>query len=242
MNRQAIHSIPHPYHEAFFNHDGFTGENLPQSRRTLPDVSKMGLWSLTRYALTTITSLQKQVSVTQDLLQEKDDEIALLRQLATTDPLTGLLNRRGFLNELEKELCKTHRDTSRGGLLIMIDLDNFKAINDRYGHNVGDEALRLVSQTLTAHIRKMDTAARLGGDEFVLIFANAHPIETSARLQKLARKLNSLSLKTDEDFIPIRASLGIQSYDKGDNMDAVLRKADGNMYENKRRKDVEETV
>tara|TARA_B100001750_G_C15510148_1_gene603069 strand:+ start:2150 stop:2890 length:741 start_codon:yes stop_codon:yes gene_type:complete len=208
--------------------------NTLQHLATERNFNKTNFWTLTQYALNAIRSLQKELASAQKSLHEKNDYIEQLERLATTDSLTTLLNRRGFMDALEKELTKTNRDMVKGGLLIMIDLDNFKAINDTYGHQAGDEALVLVAQTLNAHVRKMDTAARMGGDEFVLIFSNAHPVETSARLQKLARKLNSLTLKWKDETIAIRASLGIQPYTKGDRMEVVLSKADSDMYNTKR--------
>ena len=210
--------------------------NTLEQLATESNFSKTNFWTLTQYALTAIRSLQKDLSKAHNDLIQKNEHIEKLERLVTTDPLTSILNRRGFLDTLEKELSLTNREQADGGLLIMIDLDNFKAINDTYGHSAGDEALKLVAQTLNAHIRKMDSAARLGGDEFVLIFSNAHPIEASARLQKLARKLNNLSLKWNDNYIAIRASLGIHGYEKGDSMHTILAKADSDMYNSKRGK------
>lgn len=200
------------------------------------EINKGNFWALTQYALGTIRALQHDLRASQAALEEKEERIRLLEHLSTTDMLTGLLNRRGFMEALEKELVKTNRDMVKGGLLIAIDLDNFKTINDTHGHAAGDEALKLVAQTLNAHIRRMDTAARLGGDEFVLIFSNAHKIESSARLQKLARKLNTLSLKWKDDFVPIRASIGVHAYNKGESMETVMAKADSDMYTMKKDK------
>jgi diguanylate cyclase (GGDEF)-like protein len=241
MTQQALptpyekkYKILHPSMHAHNDH-GFILNTL-QQLATEQNFNKTNFWTLTQYALNTIRALQKDVTDAHNLLVQKNEQIELLERLATTDPLTGLMNRRGFLDAMEKELCKTNRDKIEGGLVIIIDLDNFKMINDTHGHEAGDEALNLVAQTLNAHIRKMDTAARLGGDEFILIFANAHPIEASARLQKLARKLNSLSLKWNGDHLPIRASLGIHAYEKGDSMNKVLSNADSDMYKAKKEK------
>lgn len=215
------------------NDHGFVLNTL-QHLATETNFNKTNFWTLTQYALNAIRALQNDLNAANASLAEKNERIEALERLATTDSLTTLLNRRGFMDAIEKELDKTNRDLAKGGILIMIDLDNFKSINDTYGHDAGDEALVQVAHTLNAHVRKMDTAARLGGDEFVLIFSNAHPIETSARLQKLARKLNSLTLKWNDEHIAIRASLGIQTYEKGDRLDTILSKADADMYNTKR--------
>src|SRR5687767_2983590 len=120
----------------------------------------------------------------EDRISAQDMRIALLESIATSDELTGLMNRRGFFEAFSRELDRVNRGQSGNGLVILIDLDNFKPINDTYGHPAGDAALKLVARTLAADIRKMDVAARLGGDEFVLLFANATREAAAARLQK----------------------------------------------------------
>src|SRR5690606_4208354 len=122
---------------------------------------------------------------------------------------------------------------SEGGLLILIDLDNFKAINDTYGHQAGDAALKLVAATLSADIRLMDTAARLGGDEFVLLLANTDRIKAAARARDLIGRLNALSLIWLGAEIPVRASLGLREYTSGDTAERIFGDADTAMYESK---------
>lgn len=176
------------------------------------------------------------LSAYQQIAQELEaahHRIQELERLATTDEMTGLVNRRGFMESFEKEVDRTNRGMSTGGLLIMIDLDNFKMINDTYGHAAGDEALKLVAKTLQSHIRKMDVAARLGGDEFVLLFANAGKTRALGRAQSLALKLNSLTLKWQGHKIPVRASIGIKDYSEGDQIDTIFAQADATMYEAK---------
>ena len=102
-----------------------------------------------------------------------------MEELATTDFLTGLHNGAGFDAAFAKEIDRTGRGLSKGGLLVIIDLDNFKMINDMYGHQAGDACLKLVAQTLAHEIRTMDTAARLGGDEFILLLSDADPVKAT---------------------------------------------------------------
>ena len=101
------------------------------------------------------------------LLARQQARIDELSRLATTDELTGLLNRRGFIQVFERELDRIGREKrsglkrQQGGVVVMIDLDNFKTINDMYGIEASDAALKLVAKTLKMDIRKMDVAARL---------------------------------------------------------------------------------
>ncbi len=183
-------------------------------------------------------SLLKQANTMIERAEEKltaqEGRIAHLENLTTTDELTGLQNRRGFYQTFTRELDRCVRGQSQGGLLVLIDLDNFKHINDTYGHLAGDAALRLVARTLTETIRLMDVAARLGGDEFVLLLSNTTKKEAASRGQDLAWQLNNLSLAWYGQEIPVRASVGFRSYKAGDKAEKIFNEADTELYANKR--------
>lgn len=170
------------------------------------------------------------------LIESQARRIAALEDLTTTDELTGLKNRRGFFEAFTQDLDRCNRGLSAGGLLILVDLDNFKAVNDTYGHLAGDACLRLVARTLANEIRVMDAAARLGGDEFVLLLSNTTKGEAAARAQDLAWQLNRLALAWYGESIPVRASLGLQGYKAGDGADRVFGEADLRLYADKDRK------
>ena len=172
----------------------------------------------------------------EEKLQKQEKRIGDLESLATTDELTGLQNRRGFYQTFIRELDRCERGQSKGGLLVLIDLDNFKHINDTYGHLAGDAALRLVARTLNDAIRLMDVTARLGGDEFVLLLSNTTKEEAAARGQELIRQLNNLSLAWYGNEIPVRASIGFRSYSEGDVAETVFNEADTELYANKRQR------
>lgn len=166
-------------------------------------------------------------------VSEQAARIAHLEMLATTDELSGLKNRRGFIEAFRAELDRCVRGLSAGGLLVLIDLDNFKAINDTHGHAAGDACIRLVAASLAGDVRLMDTAARLGGDEFVLLLSNTTREKAAGRAQQLAWRLNNLSLAWEGDVIQVRASLGLKSYGPGDSADDIFRAADDDLYERK---------
>jgi len=131
---------------------------------------------------------------------------------------------------------RLERNPSETSLLLMIDLDNFKTINDTYGHDCGDMALKLVADTLQHTIRRMDITARLGGDEFVVLLSQAKTEKTLDRVQDLARKLNSLILQHKGHKIQISASVGIHTLRKGDSFEMAMAQADKEMYKKKRAK------
>lgn len=199
---------------------------------------------LSRTMKTTIAMLRHAYQMIEDaeaLIMRQESRIAQLEALATTDELTGLTNRRGFFDAFMAELDRCARGVSQGGLLVMIDLDNFKTINDTFGHMAGDACLRLVARSLQGEVRAMDVAARLGGDEFVLLLSNTTKQSAAARAQDIAWRLNHLALAWYGEEIPIQASLGIKDYKRGDRPDSIFNAADMALYDRKRKRQ-EQTV
>lgn len=180
------------------------------------------------------TSTAELLKKAQEIIAKSEDRIQELERLSMTDELTGIMNRRGFLKTFNRELDRVNRGQSEGGLLIMIDLDNFKAINDNHGHAAGDMALKVVASTLANDIRLMDIVARMGGDEFVISFANTNRKAALERAQFLIKKLNNLSFVWQGDEVDVRASLGLREYKKGCKANKIFSDADKNMYENKK--------
>lgn len=167
-----------------------------------------------------------------EMLKEQLRELELV---ATTDLLTGLKNRRGFEDNFARELDRTRRGKSVGGVLVVIDLDSFKAINDTYGHQAGDACLKLVADVLREEIRAMDSASRLGGDEFVLLMTDTTQELLLTRVQNIAWRLNHLSLDWQGIAIAINASVGMRPYRAGDTAEVVFAEADQHMYQDKKR-------
>jgi diguanylate cyclase (GGDEF)-like protein len=115
----------------------------------------------------------------------------------------------------------------------MIDLDNFKTVNDTHGHMAGDAVLKLVAKTLATEVRKTDIAARIGGDEFVLMLSNTTKAKAVARAQMISWQLNNLSLAWYGDVISIQASIGLKEFDKDDHIENIIESADKTLYANK---------
>ncbi len=159
--------------------------------------------------------------------------IESLESLLTTDELTGITNRRGFFQALSREMDRVNRDLNEGGLLIMIDLDHFKAINDTHGHQAGDACLKAVADFLMGEVRAMDTAARLGGDEFILLFPRTNREKAMKRAQNMALRLNALKVEWNGLSFPIKASVGLRNFVAGDRIEDILESADLDMYEQK---------
>src|SRR5713101_7516067 len=145
--------------------------------------------------------------------------------LAVTDPLTGLGNYRRLVEALDAEVKRTGR-TGRPFAVLLLDLDQLKKINDRYGHLIGSQALCCLADVLRVHCRGIDTAARYGGDEFALIL----PETTAAAARLVASRIRS-RLATDSLQPLFSASIGVAVYPQdGQTIEALLRTADRELY------------
>ena len=164
-----------------------------------------------------------------DIMEQKTAEDRIV-YLAEHDSLTGLINRRRFQEELERSIAYTQRYKQQGALLF-VDLDQFKYINDTYGHQYGDEYLLDVSRRLAKVLRKTDILGRLGGDEFGVIIPSVTEEETETVANALLGTLSQEMIECDNKLIHISASIGIaffptQGYVASD----LLAKADAAMY------------
>lgn len=211
--------------------DILANKNAPQEKS-----EKAAHTPLPQHITDLLRTAYQAIEKAEDTISNQNARIKALEGLLTTDELTGLCNRRGLLDALARESDRMTRGQSSGGLLIMIDLDLFKDINDTHGHAAGDAALRKVAAFLLEHVRDMDVAARLGGDEFVLLLPNATKSMIFNRATQIRKGLNALSFAFDGKTIPVRASLGLKDYIPGCNIDHILHAADQDLYADKNRR------
>lgn len=159
-----------------------------------------------------------------------------LWHLANHDGLTGLPNRMLLMDRLNQLLARVQRQGKRLAVMFL-DIDDFKRVNDNYGHEVGDQLLKFVAERLRAVIRAEDTAARMSGDEFILLIEAVENVETVEVVrEKISQKLAE-GILVDDQLICIRTSIGIAIFpEDGDNPDALIKQADVRMYEDKKNK------
>lgn len=165
-----------------------------------------------------------------ELLQAR---MAQVEALVDTDELTGLLNKRGFTSGLERALAAARRHGD-AGVLAYFDLDDFKRVNDTWGHQAGDRVLQGVGQLLSSNVRSCDLVARLHGDEFAVVLLRSTVKHGLEKIASLEARLNTASVPFADIRIPVRASVGAVPYGAGMDVQAALDAADKAMYGRKR--------
>ncbi len=222
------------------NRMGRQGEELKahleqlKSASTEPDIKNIcrDILFKTQRIIDGNSELKNNVHKTISELDSLTLELKSLRKAAKTDMLTGLLNRRGFEDAIAKPMKQAQKE-NEPLTLIIADLDQFKRINDTYGHLTGDNVLKLLSKLLRKHIKGKDVAARFGGEEFIMAlpetkkdggFILAEQIRTSLEKMRWQTKSEGKDLGT------ITISLGVAQFIAGENLDALIARADKALY------------
>jgi len=167
-----------------------------------------------------------------ETLTERHELISKLETLARTDALTGLPNRRAFFERAEVEIHRSERHAAPLSL-IAIDIDHFKKINDRYGHDGGDQVLRAFARSVIGLLRDVDMAARIGGEEFVVLLPDTGQAPARIVAERLRQGLGGLRIRHHDDEIRFTVSLGIAEFRSGETLKTWLARADAALYEAK---------
>lgn len=172
--------------------------------------------------------------------EEMAGEIAQLRlrileleHAADTDPLVPVYNRRAFLREISRAQTVMKRYDMLS-TLIFFDLNDFKSVNDRFGHGVGDELLKMIGAVLQDGVRDCDMVARLGGDEFGILLFKSDVAVAHAKAQALCCRIADQAVQLPTGSVGITAAWGVSPCEPGDSVEQVLARADRAMYMSKR--------
>ncbi|HZT49395.1 MAG TPA: diguanylate cyclase [Hyphomicrobiaceae bacterium] len=212
------------------------GENLP--KKATPE--EIGI--IVKFLLAENAKMQHEAQELRACLEQSRSQIETLRshlaearEVCVRDPLTALGNRRCFDESLAKALAEAR---SRGTALslVLADIDNFKRVNDLFGHRIGDEILKMFARVLIDNVRTTDTVARYGGEEFAIILPGTQVDSARAMTERMRSQLESMQLAVNasgQQIGKITASFGIAELIPGDDAETLVERADAKLYEAK---------
>lgn len=181
-----------------------------------------------------LDSTQQYLQVIETDSRQLTDELTRVRLLSLTDELTGLPNRRAFLRRLEDEVARVQRYGFPLSMAL-IDLDKFKAINDKYGHAAGDEVLRVYSKNILSIFRHHDLVARYGGEEFAVLLPNTNADGAERSLTKVMNRASETRWRNNGSVMPVPTfSAGLAFYKPGETSSAFIERVDRALYRAKR--------
>ena len=245
--KQLIHQMLQEIGELGTTTDRFQS-NLGRYADTIDQADSLeSLTGVVREMVAESRSVQSVVAQTQVKLQEEhskalslgervrtlEDEIRKLSDEVSTDPLTQIANRRGMMRAFESEQARVERQGTTLAIGLL-DVDNFKKLNDQLGHQTGDEALKFLARRVSECLRPIDVVARYGGEEFVVMLPDTPADEGQQALTRLQRTLSAEFFTHDEHKVFITFSAGVTAYRPGEPIEAALERADVGLYEAKR--------
>ena len=169
--------------------------------------------------ITRTKTLELKLKATQDLLYAQ----------ANQDELTGLANRRAFVERGTRSVAKAHRNYANLSLFLF-DIDHFKNVNDQYGHLAGDSVLKSLSQVVQSQLRNYDLCARIGGEEFVILFVDGSPQKNLTIIERIRNEIEQTVFEFEQIPIRIKVSFGGTCLSAEDTLDTLLSRADKNLY------------
>lgn len=201
----------------------------PAGPSSIPELSGEDMPPQVRSA---VMQLVDELDRLKDELVAANERVIELEDMADEDPLVPVLNRRGFERELERTLAYVKRYKTPV-TLIYLDLDDFKGVNDRYGHAGGDAALKHFAQVLLANVRRSDLVGRLGGDEFAIVLHHADDVVATLKAEQLTQQVGGERVAFQGKEIRISVTAGATALRSDDTVQTLLERADQAMYEGK---------
>jgi len=175
---------------------------------------------------------RRQAENAEERVRQLEQELEHVSEQVREDQLTGTLNRRGLDDAMQREISRAQRKHTAMCVAIL-DLDNFKKLNDTYGHQAGDDALVHLATVVRKTLRPTDTVARFGGEEFVIVFAETDEKQAVEAMRRLQRELTKRFFLHDNERLLITFSAGVAALKPNETQEAILARADKAMYQAK---------
>lgn len=181
-------------------------------------------------------NMSKELDASRQRISKLNSSLQEATAIGLRDQLTEIGNRRCFDLELAEALS-TAKESRRPVSIIISDIDNFKKVNDAFGHQIGDEVLKYFAQLLKSSVRQQDTVTRFGGEEFAIILPDADVSVATSLAERIREQLNAKNLtirKTAQEIGRITASFGVAEYQRGETAESLVSRADTSLYEAKK--------
>jgi diguanylate cyclase len=172
---------------------------------------------------------RENVETSQEKIRKLQEELSQLSDAVRVDQLTGVLNRRGLDEAIAKEISRAQRGSNLLSVAFL-DIDNFKSLNDTYGHNAGDGALQHLAKVMQATVRPTDVVSRFGGEEFVILLPDTDVEQAVTTVKRLQRALTKQFFMSNNEKLLITFSAGVALLKAGETETTVLSRADQAMY------------
>lgn len=213
-----------------------TAEDAALKKRMADRVAMLGIPEdqMTPEVSLAVSALMEKLDDVNRELSRTKENLSEIERLVDVDPIAPIPNRRAFMRRLTWAITM-HQRYGHPSTILFFDLNDFKQVNDQYGHAAGDMAIRHVSQLLTNTMRESDFLARIGGDEFSVIMYYAEEEAAKKRGQKIAEKLKKTPLMFGGKRLELSAAVGYYTLQNGDDAESALASADTSMYMDKRR-------
>lgn len=208
-------------------------EDIAADPRYQSDPSLEHFVTLKKHYVALLRRFSRVTRISDSYQQTLKDVNESLSEAARRDHLTGLPNRRELVDRIKAQIARAQRYGERFSL-VLADIDNFKCVNDTYGHDTGDEVLIAVGHALEGSLRGDDTCARWGGEEFLICLPHTNLEGARAVAEKLRATVEHLDIEHAGNHITPTVSAGIAEHSQEENLDDTVRKADDAMFEAKR--------
>jgi len=202
------------------------------SREIIDEVTVADTEEIKEMIIKFSANLIEKVNKMEERISELQAELDKAYKELLMDPLTKVYNRKALEKDLS-EILEKGKEKKLDLVLAIIDIDNFKEVNDKYGHIVGDFVLIKLSDTMKSLVRKTDKIYRYGGDEFILVFNRATLQHATMSIKRIIYKIYRTTLKYKEKYIKITISAGLTEHQQGDTIETILRRADEALYKAK---------
>ena len=200
-------------------------KKIAEDSQDAPETVSRGLQQL----IESNEKLQRELDRAEEKLHEQTRTIEDYAARVRTDTLTQVMNRGAFDEELARRMAEWHR-RARPLCVMMLDVDQFKSINDKHGHQAGDQVLQHVAQVLRSTMREMDLLARFGGDEFAVLLPDTNLAEATLAADRLRKRVEGLRVPMDGESLSLSISLGVAEVMPADSDETVVARADEALY------------